>query len=83
MNKTELMIERHKAFMEEDSHIDTCTIEELVTYAEKFDLHADVSESTSPIYVDRVARIRTRLTDADVDPDTIRNEYMDSLRTSI
>lgn len=82
MNRTTTMIERTKEFIEEDSHIDVCTIEELVTYAEKFDLHAEVSESTSSIYIDRVARIKARLTDADIDPDTVRNEYMDTLRVS-
>ena len=75
----EEMIEAKKAFDAQDAFIDECTIDELVAFAEEMNIHFEIQANTSARYIDRVARIKTRLTNADIDPNTVRNEYWDSI----
>lgn len=73
------MIEAQRVFDAQDAFIDECTIEELITFAEEMNIHFEIQDDTSATYIDRVARIKARLTDAGIDPDTVRNEYWDNL----
>jgi len=66
---------------EEERIINEGTIEELTEFAESYDIHKSI-ENAVPNYVDYVTRIKARLVDADIDPDTIRNVYWDNLRAT-
>jgi hypothetical protein len=73
------VIRTKQAFDAQDAFIDECTIDELVTFAQEMNIHFEIQDDTSARYIDRVARIKTRLTDAGIDPDTVRNEYWDNM----
>jgi len=73
------IIEAKRVFDQQDHHIDECTIDELVEFAKEMNIHFVIDDNTSQTYIDRVARIKLRLTDAGIDPDTVRNEYWDNL----
>ena len=67
---------------EEERIINDGTIEELTEFATTYDIHKP-TENAVPTYVDYVTRIKARLVDADIDPDTIRNEYWDNIRANL
>lgn len=73
------MIKTRQAVDAQDAFIDECTIEELITFAEEMNIHFEIQYDTSARYIDRVARIKARLIDAGIDPDTVRNEYWDNM----
>lgn len=73
------LIKTKEAFDAQDAFIDECTIDELVAFAQQMNIHFEIQDDTSLRYIDRVARIKARLIDADIDPDTVRNEYWDNL----
>jgi len=63
--------------------IENGTIEQVIELAKEYDLHAPIVESTGQGHINRVNGLKQRLIEAGIDPDTIRNEYMDDLRTRI
>ena len=78
-NKLEGMWKAVLRDQERDQFIDTCTIDELIEYAKEYNLHFEIGPGTAPKYIDRVTRMKARLVDAGIDPDTVRNEYWDNM----
>lgn len=58
--------------------IDHGTLDELIAYAKELNLHFPIKDNTSFLYKDRVTRIKARLLNEGIDPNTIRNEYWDN-----
>lgn len=73
------IIKTKQAFDAQDAYINECTIDELVVFAEEMNIHFEIQTDTSARYIDRVARIKARLTDAGIDPNTVRNAHWDSM----